>query len=105
MFDCLHIVVQLLGVNISLHDASDDISVTTNGKLNNNNDLNIGDVLLMMDDNNQIAIECLVFGNYNNLYKSLQFQKKKEKSEENLIALLHKMQYQTIDHKLKNIAW
>ena len=70
-----------------------------------------GNILLLSDNNNQIAIECLVFGNYNTKYQFAKFGNKnkiktsqEKENDQKLIQLLHLIQTKTIHAKLNNIV-
>ena len=66
-------------------------------------------VWLMLDGNDQIPIECIVFGGYNEKYQALKYSKESleeyiDVQEKNLLELLHTMQRETINVKLNSIV-
>ena len=60
-------------------------------------------LLLLLDGNNEIPIQCAVFGSYNQTYETQKDLKNIDKQNE-LITILHRMQRETIQVKMKNIV-
>ena len=87
--------------NFVLNESNND-----NNNNNNNNDSNknnINNILLLSDSNNKIAIECLVFGHYNEMYQNLKYKKNITQYQIELTNMLHFIQYKTISTKFSNI--
>ena len=62
------------------------------------------DLYLLLNEKNELPIECVVFGSYNEKYQELKDFKNKEKNKQDeLIQLLHRVQKESIDAKLANI--
>ena len=77
-----------------------------NNIINVSNDNNSDDNVWLLRDignNGQIPLECIVFRSYNEKYQRTKFQQELNQEDLNFLDLMHKIQRQTLDVKLKHI--